>query len=261
MFEQTNQTEEMNESLENMTFEEDLLQENGAENETDELFSLFGPDEEAMDQEDPDDLFREEPEQKEPAYTVKYNGQEMKLPLSKLIENAQKGMNYDKVVAQRDQLKASKEFELLDEFAKEAGMSRGDYIAYLEQKSQESFLQHQKEKGVPPKTALELYHLKQRDFGSRMNKLRQDSETQRREQFVQLYREYPQLTSLPDSVCDAIEHGETPLNAYRAYELKLLKDQLAAAEQNQLNRERSLGSMAGEGSIEDGDDFLAGFLS
>jgi len=38
-----------------------------------------------------------EPAQEEPTYTVKYNGQEMQLPVSDLITSAQKGMNYDHV--------------------------------------------------------------------------------------------------------------------------------------------------------------------
>lgn len=33
----------------------------------------------------------------EPAYTVKYNGEEKKLPLAELLANAQKGLNYDHV--------------------------------------------------------------------------------------------------------------------------------------------------------------------
>lgn len=38
-------------------------------------------------------------------YTVKYDGKEVQMPIDELLVTAQKGMNYDRVVSQRDRLR------------------------------------------------------------------------------------------------------------------------------------------------------------
>lgn len=48
------------------------------------------------------------PAEEEPKYTVKYNGKEIELPVSELIKNAQKGMNYDHVRGELEELRKTK---------------------------------------------------------------------------------------------------------------------------------------------------------
>ena len=57
----------------------------------------------------------EESCQSEPLYTLTYNKKEVKMPLSELIINAQKGLNYDKIKDRLDALSVSKD-DLSTEF-------------------------------------------------------------------------------------------------------------------------------------------------
>lgn len=145
----------------------------------------------------------------EPTYTVKYNGEQREVPLSELLVNAQKGMNYDRVVAQRDALRALQ--------SEAAGA-----------------------KGAGPAGA---------------------QEGVRHEDFCHLAQVYPEVRSLPGAVLEAISAGEKPLEAYRAYENNILRQRVAAMEQNQRAREKAIGSLEGEGPGQGPDAFLTGFES
>lgn len=142
----------------------------------------------------------------EPTYTVKYNGEQREVPLSELLVHAQKGMNYDRVVAQRDALRA---------LQKEAA-------------------------GAGPAGA---------------------QEGVRHEDFCHLAQVYPEVNALPGPVLEAIGAGEKPLEAYRAYENSVLRQRVAAMEQNQRAREKAIGSLEGEGPGQGPDAFLTGFES
>ena len=66
---------------------------------------------------------KEAPAQKGQTLKVKYNGEEKELTFDEAVILAQKGMNYDKVTAERDTLRNSKEKQILEKFAKASGMN------------------------------------------------------------------------------------------------------------------------------------------
>lgn len=81
-------------------------------------------------------------------------------------------------------------------------------------------------------------------------------------------REYPGLDprSIPKSVWEAVQKGDTLMGAYGRHELKRLREdnrrlqqELDVFHQNAANRERSLGSMRSSGKAQVVDDFLMGF--
>ena len=58
---------------------------------------------------------------------VKYNGERKDIPISEAITLAQKGMNYDKMLARQ-----ARESEAIGRLAERAGLSREEYLAMLE---------------------------------------------------------------------------------------------------------------------------------
>ena len=71
----------------------------------------------------PYSLFEQE-EEKPQEITVKYNGEERKITLDEAKTYAQKGMNYDRIYAQRQDA-----HQVLDLLASQKGMSRDELIA------------------------------------------------------------------------------------------------------------------------------------
>ena len=240
-----------------------LEQTSPAEQESlEELFTDPSQPEDA--QEEPQEQEQDQQEadgQEEAVYTVKYNGQQIEMPLSQLLINAQKGMNYDHVYSQLQQLRGAREFAVIDRFAKKSGLTREEYLNQLERQEYEDQIAQQTAKGVPEDVARRLLALE------RQNQLRAQQEQAkriqqaRRQQFVELAREYPDIKEFPQEVVDAVAHGDSPLSAYRAYENKMLRDKLQIYEKNQKNREKAAGSATGELADDGQDGFMNAFAA
>ena len=91
---------------------------------------------------------------------------------------------------------------------------------------------------------------------------RQDAEA-----FGKLYQDVDPKT-IPDEVWEEVRKGESLVTAYGRYEnrqlqaeIKRLKEQQTAAEQNNKNREKTLGSVKTGGQTAAKDPFLDAFLS
>lgn len=250
------------------------------ENETDDFSDLFTDDEsEVTDERDTNapeaaeaetDNSADEPTEtaadtKPESYTVRFNGEDVSLSFEDLVKNAQKGMNYDHVVKQRDDLRNSREMQLLDRFAKESGMTREQYLDGLEQMMEQRAVAAEVEKGVPEEAAKQLvqYRKKEAELTRKQKELDDEKAKKdaREKEIAAFVKAYPDVKEFPKEVLDMVEAGENVLSAYRAYENKQLKAELAAARQNAKNRETVVGSMQGDGKGEEPDDFLAGFDS
>ena len=86
--------------------------------------------------------------------------------------------------------------------------------------------------------------------------------------FVSFVRAYPDLDpeTIPQSVWTAVHQGESLLHAYRGHEVQQLRSdnqrlqqQLDELNQQNRQRERSLGSVRSTGKMAQTDDFLQGF--
>lgn len=143
--------------------------------------------------------------------TLKFYGQELRLPRADVVALAQKGLDYDKVRAERDALRGG---------APAAGESLPEPGAPWEQQRE-----------------------------------------QQRRGLLELLGEYPELRALPPAVVSRIRAGETPLSAYRAYELAALRAELAARRADDKNRAAAVGSAASLGKSARRDPFEEGFDS
>lgn len=197
---------------------------------------------------------------------VKYNGQELEVPADELPAYVQKGMNYDHVYGELEQLRAAQREtaqyqQVISQFAAQAGMEPQEYLAALQRQRQEREIAQQVQSGVPEQVARRLYSLEQTERKRKEQEALQRQQYQRHQQFVQLAKEYPGLKEFPPEVVEKINAGETPLNAYRAYELEQLRQKLSIYEKNQENRAKTPGSAAGELPGEEQDEFMSGFSS
>jgi hypothetical protein len=205
--------------------------------------------------------------QAEGLLTVKFHGKEQQLTMEQARELAQKGMIHDVLSQKLDA--AMPAFQLIEEYAKRSGMSAADYMAQAQRALEEQATQALVAQGMPEDAARELHRLRQeknqRDQqdaqAQQQQAQQQQAQTERRQQFLQLLAEYPDVKELPPEVMNAVVNGEAPLSAYRAWENKQLKAQLAAQKTDQRNRNTAPGSAQGLGKTGATDPFEAGWDS
>ena len=191
--------------------------------ELDDIFEEAEPAEEETNPE-PENPQQEEPEQ--PVYTLKHLGQEVQMGLDDLIMNAQKGLDYDHVRQEYDRMRNAPEFQILDRYAQQAGMTREQYVQELMRQEQEARVQQEVGRGVPEDVARRLLQLEQDKRQREAMEAQQRRQQEQRQAFVELAREYPGIKEFPPEVIQAVAKGEKPLSAYRAWENKQLRQKI-----------------------------------
>ena len=199
-----------------------------------------------------------EGEKTEQTIRVKYNGEEKDVPISEAQTLIQKGMNYDKV---NKRLTNSKELQLLEHYARMNGMSRQQYVDFLEKNKNQAIARReaeslkQKYPDLPDDVVWEMGELK-----AAAEEKRRAEEEQARARSIQeqMWREFVER--------EEIDKGKTPVEAMRQYELATarkeiedLKLKLAAFENNKRTKEKAPGKMGGSGETES-DPFLSGLF-
>lgn len=192
---------------------------------------------------------------------VKHLGREVELSMEQLIANAQKGLDYDHIRQERDNLRQAPEIALLDRLAREAGMSRADYVAAVNRRQQEQQIASEVQRGVPEEAARRLHALEEAERKRAEEETARAAQRARNQDLLEFVQEYPDVREFPPEVLEAISKGQKPLAAYQAYENRQLKTKLAAMQKNQENRQKSAGSMKGSGTPEEADAFSSGFDS
>lgn len=184
------------------------------------------------------ELHEEDSKEQQPFYTVKYNGQEYDLPVEELIIHAQKGMNYDKVYAERESLKNAPEFTLLEGLARESGMTREEYIKFLSDRM-----------ASPQRLDIPVNTNEVEDYKDNRN-------------WREFFDQHPeiQVHELDERFFDRVMAGERPAQVWLELQNNELEQKLTIERQNMQNRMRALGSQRSSAPIEDVDSFLSGFL-
>lgn len=207
----------------------------------------------------------------EQTFDLKFLGETKTVNREEVITLAQKGLNHDRVVQERDNIKAELERlgglsmlqeckELLDELAVESKMSLADLIDYTRAQALA------KKEGLDQTVALQQVKLNRREkaFEAKQSKenaekkAKEDAEKAQSQELLRFIREYPdvQPQDIPKEVWDKVhKDGVSMVSAYSAYENKKLrqevqkwKSKFETAEQNRKNKERSTGSQATAGA-------------
>ena len=210
---------------------------------------------------------------------IKYNGENVEVKsLDDLVQNYQKGMNYDKHQAKNEH-EDDVVISYVSEMASKMGLTKEQYIeevkAYQKQKEEEAKeaeVQRMVSNGVDEQTARDVASIKAlaeqlKLERAELQKQKEESERKANEdkEYEDFIKEYPEVdaSKIPDEVFkDAKTIGLT--NAYAKYENKLLREKIKTMEQNAKNASNSIVVPTSDGSPtqqESKDAFLLGFDS
>lgn len=228
----------------------------------------------------------------QPVQTVPlvFNGQQILLPADAVqaltgalganpVELLQKGMNYDR--------KAEREMRVLDQYAEAAGMNRQQYLEQLEGARNEQLLSAEIEKcrAEFPETpdaalkaiaegrmasqraaAAQAAEQQRAELSAMQQRIDQTVEQARQEANEKAWDEYEVLAGvhkpedIPPRVMELVQtEGMTPTAAHWRYQSELAQQQVQIEKKNNMNKQMSPGSVAGnEGDTS--DPFLRGLL-
>lgn len=221
-------------------------------------------------------------------FKVKHLGQEIELTMEQMIENAQKGLDYDRIRQDRDTLKSSRKLQLLEDLARDSGYDDVDaFVENFYENLEESRVieraeQLSAERGIDFATAAEIANMEREN--EKLKKTMQEAEKvkirnadQQKQvvndfnalfaKFPEIKEQYTSFDKLPESFRQKVAQGEQPLLAWNNYllelkdmELKQKEKELEIVKNNQKNKKRSVGSAKGAGQAKETDDFLKGLF-
>ena len=221
-------------------------------------------------------------------FKVKHLGQEIELTMEQMIENAQKGLDYDRIRQDRDTLKSSRKMQLLEDLARDSGYDDVDaFVENFYENLEESRVidraeQLSAERGIDFETAAEIAKMEREN--EKLKKTMQEAEKvkirnadQQKQavndfnalfaKFPEIKEQYTSFDKLPESFRQKVAQGEQPLLAWNNYllelkdmELKQKEKELEIVKNNQKNKKRSVGSAKGAGQAKETDDFLKGLF-
>lgn len=289
MFEQTNQTEtqesEMFESTENhgdsgedlfSDYEEETAEntetgDNAAGNE--EGQEMSNEEGENQSQGSEEGKKEEKPSEDAKMITVKFNGENIEVPIDQAQILIQKGMNYDHVKTEVDEFRGTLEF-----YASQNGLTVPQYIKALKEQQETAAIQTEIEtlsKKLPDENPEVIKMLAELIYKDKQHEAEKASEKQKREAqeeedkvFREFVKKFPEVKEIPPEVAQKVKDGENLITAYQEYENQKLRDQIAHMEttkkteqKNQENKNTALGSLDGENTNTERDPFLEGLNS
>lgn len=220
------------------------------------------------DVQDTSNLTDDNNEQSTEKVKIKYNGQEMDLTLDELKTHAQKGLNYDKVLTERDSLKNSDELAYLKELATEKGVDTKTLVkelkeSHIKEKIESRAKELEASDGLTPEQALKMAQLELKAN----QPIKQDNPTDAiQKEFETLLKEFPEtrekfkeFKDLPKPIQDAIIEGKSVTISYAKY---LVEESNKAKEQalQELDAtKRTPGALNGGQQQKGNDPFLDGF--
>lgn len=207
----------------------------------------------------------------QPTFDLKYMGEIKTVGREEVVTLAQKGLNYDRILGERDTAKAEvsrlQEYEnFLQELAGPDNLSIEDLI----DSTRAEVLA--KKEGLDPSVALQRIKLDRdkRAFEAQKSReqadqrAKQAEEERQQEDFRRFVQAYPGVKAqdIPAEVWEKVRGGVPLVTAYAQHENKQLREENAAlkakvetAEQNKKNKERSTGSQSSAGKSSKKDIF------
>jgi hypothetical protein len=179
---------------------------------------------------------------------IKYNKEQIRIDREQAKELAQKGMNYEKAVERaRQEARDSYISEQGYEWNGKAITTESDYQQALKEKE---MIEQYQQKDLPDEVIQEL--VENRKFRENYEKQQNEiqTKTQRDRDFQNFLEAYPdtKADSIPLSVWETVEKGESLVNAYMRYENQLLKQKLNIEQKNQENVNSSIGAVRSSGT-------------
>lgn len=192
---------------------------------------------------------------------IKYNKEDKVLTQEEAIELAQKGMNYEKVLAERDSLKESvensKSRKLVEKLAQAQGMTVDEFVDTVEKEKELKVIKE--ELKITDKDALEKAYQDRKDAEvTRTNREKERLEKEQKEQslkdtneFLEFYKErygkVLEVESIPQEVFEMTKQGMTMKDAFTQHRLNELEHKQGIINLNQENANSTTGPI-GDGA-------------
>lgn len=226
---------------------------------------------------------KEQKEEPEELFDLKFNKEIRKVSRQEVTELAQKGLNHDRILEQRDHLQQENAELLKFKQDNEAIIGLLDAAAQKSGTDRNTFLQSVRENAyVSQGLSRDAAHERvlREDAEQRLSRTEKaDAEKQQAQQgqelarqqdierFLKLYKDVDPNT-IPKEVWDDVRNGETLVSAYGRYENRQLaesnrklQESINALKQNEKNKQKSIGSAKTEGKETAKDPFLEYLLS
>lgn len=205
------------------------------------------------------------PEQKAETFTLRYMKQDKSYSKDEVTSLAQKGLDYDRIRAERDELKKSapelNEYKtFVEELAKDAGMDVADLIECIRA---DRLVKQEREAGRTitdtaareqirrEKTARDKDSAEQDEEAPAAEEppKKEESHTSKEDDIRAFCEEYPEVDpkDIPKEVWDKVRDGFSLSAAYAKHQNKVLEDRIKVLEQNEKNKNRSTGSRKSSG--------------
>lgn len=213
---------------------------------------------------------------------VKYNKESINVDnIEDVINNFQKGLNYDKLQSKYNDLSNGKAMSFISKKAQDLGITVDEYMDQVEayekeqqEKEDQKNLEDMMNNGVPEELAREVIATAElrRQLQAEKNELekqKQEREEQNKKdaEYNNFIEEFPNVKAedIPKDVfLNAQEKNISLTQAYKDYLYEETKKELEIMKQNQANSTRTVGSTQGFGNGQENvasDPFLDGFNS
>ena len=208
---------------------------------------------------------------------VKYNKESVQIDsIDDVVNNYQKGLNYDKLQEKLSNLENSKAMSYIKHKAEELGLSIDDYMEKVEQYEQDQQKQREQEKiedmianGVPEDVAKEVVATSQLRKELQLEKNKLEREKQERiekeskdKEYADFIKEFPDVKAedIPKDVFLDAENSSLR-EAYMKYQLEEQRKQIEILKKNNENSKHTVGSTTERAGVESKttDPFLMGF--
>ena len=208
---------------------------------------------------------------------VKYNKESVQIDsIDDVVNNYQKGLNYDKLVEKLNNLENSKAMSYIHNKAEELGMSVDEYMEQVENYEKEQEKQKEQERleemisnGVPEDIAKEVVATSQlrKELQAEKNKLEQEKRNREEKEskdkeYADFINEFPDVKpeDIPKDVFLNAENSSLR-EAYMKYQLEEQRKQIEILKKQNENKSSSIGSTTEFGGKESKatDPFLIGF--
>lgn len=239
--------------------------------------------EEAVEEQPVEETPEEKPEETPETFELKYNKETRKVSREEMTELAQKGLNHDRILAQRDELRG--EIDGLRKFrsdneatvtaiqaaAEAAGV---DVPQFLRSLRENAFVAQGLSRDAAKERVLREEAERKLEATQAQERRTANSEAEKKaaqqkdiELFVKIYKDVPP-DSIPQEVWEAVREGESLVSAYGRYESKRINEEnkalqarVKAMEQNAKNKQASVGSIKSDGKETAKDPFLEAFMA
>lgn len=216
----------------------------------------------------------------QPFLTIQYNKESKGLTQEEATTLAQKGMNYDKVYQELQDLKAGEldpALKEIDFWAKRSNMTRQEYISFLRGNRLTQMVENEMENirnqypELSDEAAKEMAELRCKGKEEENARLEAEQAQAEREAelapwhaFIEKYG-ITDASKIPAEVMEDINKGASPIEAMQRHEISELTKQLnaakaeaEAAKKNNENKAAAMPSAATQAQAEEKDSFLSG---